>query len=70
MLGIEINSQKSSISPEVEVFLHKYVKDSFLIFNLDMGRKLRPSTKVLFLGDDFACVSCALLDQKLYVDIY
>ena len=25
MLGIEINSQKTSISPEVEVFLHKYV---------------------------------------------
>lgn len=25
MLGIEINSQKSSISPEVEVFLHRFV---------------------------------------------
>jgi NhaP-type Na+/H+ or K+/H+ antiporter len=31
MLGIEINSQKTSISPEVEVFLHKYVC-SFTLF--------------------------------------
>ena len=32
MLGIEINSQKTSISPEVEVFLHKYVVVIFLHF--------------------------------------
>ena len=34
MLGIEINSQKTSISPEVEVFLHKYVYGLTFLLNL------------------------------------
>lgn len=32
MLGIEINSQRTSISPEVEVFLHKCVQTCRLYF--------------------------------------
>lgn len=40
MLGIQINALRTSISPEVEVFLHRYTLTSFLEECLQINAKL------------------------------
>lgn len=56
-LGYEINSRKTNISPEVEVFLHRYMHDMLL-----EGQNELPSASVFSL---FCIMHCLVINMNI-----
>ncbi len=65
-LGIEINSRKANISPEVEVFLHRYMQEvmnhcaSFIIISSQVLGSFRLSCEYI---DIHSCWSCDITES-------
>ncbi len=63
-LGIEINSRKTNISPEVEVFLHRWVYNYHCTFDICPYKYYQNDA---INGFQFSCVLCVIIIMIVFL---